>query len=224
MIASDVNNDASTWLFPLDLFCTCTRRARTAWQTSYVEEFSHATLCVDCRGWYHGGRRPSSDYSFHSPTVIPPLALDRLSIMKCYHHWWTCSHRSPRCSPMIVTLHDTWFVECRLWNDVEWWLDCGKLSSLDSRQPPWYRPQVSTTCRESIYTHTNFLPKCRQISRLTPGTFKTGGIPTSLAHINSATVTLRKEKIELHYLLALRLLMVLIEQFVAQSHVIDYKP
>ena len=30
------------------------------------------------------GRRPSSDDSFHSPTVIPPSALNKLSIMKCY--------------------------------------------------------------------------------------------------------------------------------------------
>ena len=32
------------------------------------------------------GRRPSSDDSFHSPTVIPPSALDKPSIMKRYHH------------------------------------------------------------------------------------------------------------------------------------------
>ena len=36
-------------------------------------------------GRYHGGRRPSSDDSFHSPTVIPPSALDKPSIMKRYH-------------------------------------------------------------------------------------------------------------------------------------------
>ena len=36
-------------------------------------------------GRYHGGRRPSSDDSFHSPTVIPPSALDKSSIMKSYH-------------------------------------------------------------------------------------------------------------------------------------------
>ena len=28
-------------------------------------------------GRYHGGRRPSSDDSLHSPTVIPPSALDK---------------------------------------------------------------------------------------------------------------------------------------------------
>ena len=69
------------------------------------------------RGRYHGGRRPSSDDSLHSPTVIPPSALDKLSIMKRYHHRWTCSHTSPRRSPTMVTLHDTRFVECRWWND-----------------------------------------------------------------------------------------------------------
>ena len=69
------------------------------------------------RGRYHGGRRPSSDDSFHSPTVIPPAALDKLRIMKHYHRRRTCSHTSPRYSPMMVTLHDTQFVECRWWND-----------------------------------------------------------------------------------------------------------
>ena len=37
------------------------------------------------RGRYHGGRQPSRDDSFHSATVIPPLALDKPSIMKRYH-------------------------------------------------------------------------------------------------------------------------------------------
>ena len=36
-------------------------------------------------GRYHGGRRPSSDDSFHSPTVIPPSALHKPSIVKGYH-------------------------------------------------------------------------------------------------------------------------------------------
>ena len=36
-------------------------------------------------GRYHGGPQPSSDDSFHSPTVIPPSALDKPSIMKRYH-------------------------------------------------------------------------------------------------------------------------------------------
>ena len=41
------------------------------------------------RGRYHGGRRPSS---FHSPTVIPPSALNKPSITKSYHRRRTCSH------------------------------------------------------------------------------------------------------------------------------------
>ena len=69
------------------------------------------------RGRYHGGRRPSSDDSFHSPTVIPPPTLDKPSIMKRYHRRRTCSHTSPRRSPTMVTLHDTRFVECRWWSD-----------------------------------------------------------------------------------------------------------
>ena len=86
------------------------------------------------RGQYHGGRLPSSDDSFHSPTVIPPSALDKPSIMKRptvtppsaldkpsimkrYHRRRTCSHTSPRLSPTMVTLHDNRFVECRWWND-----------------------------------------------------------------------------------------------------------
>ena len=32
---------------------------------------------IEFRGRYHGGRRPSSDDSFHSPTVVPPSALDK---------------------------------------------------------------------------------------------------------------------------------------------------
>ena len=69
------------------------------------------------RGRYHGGRRPSSDDSFHSPTVIPPSPLDKPSIVKRYHRRRTCSHTSPRRSPTMVTFDDTRFVECRLWND-----------------------------------------------------------------------------------------------------------
>ena len=70
----------------------------------------------ESRGPYHGGRRPSSDDSFHSPTVIPPSALDKPSFMKRDHRRRTCSHTSPRRSPTMVTLHDTRFVECRWWN------------------------------------------------------------------------------------------------------------
>ena len=72
---------------------------------------------VGSRGRYHGSRRPSSDDSFHSPTVIPPSSLDKPSIMKRYHRRRTCSHTSPRRSATMVTLHDTGFVECRWWND-----------------------------------------------------------------------------------------------------------
>ena len=68
-------------------------------------------------GRYHGGRRPSSDDSFHSPTVIPPSALDKPSIMKRDHRRRTCSHTSPGRSPTMVTLHDSRFVECLWWND-----------------------------------------------------------------------------------------------------------
>ena len=69
------------------------------------------------RSRYHGGRRPSSDDSLHSPFVIPPSALDKPSIMKHYHRRRTCSHTSPRRSPTMVTLHDIRFVECRWWHD-----------------------------------------------------------------------------------------------------------
>ena len=58
-------------------------------------------------GRYHGGRRPSSDDSLHSPTVIPPSALDKPSIMKRYHRRQKCSHSST-----MVTLDDSEFVEC----------------------------------------------------------------------------------------------------------------
>ena len=68
-------------------------------------------------GRYHGGRRPSNDDSFHSPTVILPAALDKTSIMQGYHRRWTCSHTSPRRSPTMVTLHDNRFAEYRWWND-----------------------------------------------------------------------------------------------------------
>ena len=56
--------------------------------------------------------------SFHSPVVIPPSALDKPSIMKRCHHQRTCSHTSSRLSPMMVTLHDTRFVDC-------WWSNDG---------------------------------------------------------------------------------------------------
>ena len=43
------------------------------------------TLMWVVRGWCHGGRRPSSDDSLHSLTVIPPSALDNPSIQSEYH-------------------------------------------------------------------------------------------------------------------------------------------
>ena len=69
------------------------------------------------RGRYHGGRRPSSDDSFHSPTVIPPSAFDKPSIMKRYHRRWTTRWGVRARLSTMVTLHDTRFVECRWWND-----------------------------------------------------------------------------------------------------------
>ena len=56
------------------------------------------------RNQYHGGRRPSRD---DCPTVIPPTALNKPSIIRRYHGRRTCSHTSPRRSPTFVGLHDT---------------------------------------------------------------------------------------------------------------------
>ena len=85
---------------------------------SHLAGYSRECQCLS--HWHHwtwgrhrGFRRPSSDDSVHSPTVIPPSALDKPSIMKRYHRRRTCSHTSPRRSPTMVTLHDTRFVECR---------------------------------------------------------------------------------------------------------------
>ena len=68
-------------------------------------------------GRYHGGRPPSSDDSFHSKTVIPPLVPDKPSIVKRYHRQRTTRRGVTARSPTILTLHDTRFVECRWWND-----------------------------------------------------------------------------------------------------------
>ena len=94
-------------------------------QTRYLTQSQHrdnwptspSADPTNARGRYHGGRRPSSDDSLYSPTVIPPSALDKPSIMKRYHRRRTCSQTSPRRSPTMVTLHDTGFVECRWRND-----------------------------------------------------------------------------------------------------------
>ena len=78
---------------------------------------THRNLRAKTWDRYHGCRRPSSDDSLHSPTVIPPSALDKPSIMKRYHRrrttrWGVTAH-----FPTMVTLHDTRIVECRWRND-----------------------------------------------------------------------------------------------------------
>ena len=52
-----------------------------------------------------------------SPTVTPPSALDKPSIMKRYHGRRTTRWGVTARSPTMVTLHDTGFVEYRWWND-----------------------------------------------------------------------------------------------------------
>ena len=90
------------------------------WNISYSSLCSsllQAVSAVMLWGRNHGGRSPSSDDNFHSPTSIPASSLDKLNIMKRYHHRQTCSHTSPHRSPTMVTLHDTRFVEWRWWSD-----------------------------------------------------------------------------------------------------------
>ena len=56
--------------------------------TSYCVYFTVVNLFLAApyfRGRYHGGRQPSNNDSFHSPTVIPPSALDKPSIMRRHH-------------------------------------------------------------------------------------------------------------------------------------------
>ena len=65
----------------------------------------------------HGDLPMSSDDSFHSPTVIPPLALDKPSIMKRYHHRQTMRWGVTARLPTMVTHHDTRFVKSQWWND-----------------------------------------------------------------------------------------------------------
>ena len=79
--------------------------------------FLPAIIAVMTWGRYHGGRRPSSNDSFHSPTVIPPSALDKPSITERYHRRRTMRGGVTTCSPTMVMLHVTRFVECRWWND-----------------------------------------------------------------------------------------------------------
>ena len=69
------------------------------------------------REWQIWSRRPSSDDSLNSPTVIPPSALDKPSIMKRYQRRRTTRWGVTARLPTMVTQHDTGFVECRWWND-----------------------------------------------------------------------------------------------------------
>ena len=95
-------------------------------------------------GWYHGGRRPSSDDSFKSPTVIPHTALDKPSIMKCYHRRWTRWGVTARSSTM-VTLHDTGFVECQWWNDGFYCENCRHLTVISLHDTgPWSADSCTT--------------------------------------------------------------------------------
>ena len=95
-------------------------RLRFRTHTNHTGDSEMDTLVAtlpDTWGRYHGGRRPSSDDSFHSPTINPPSALDKPCIMKRYHRrrttrWGVIAHL-----PTMVTLHSIWFVECRWWND-----------------------------------------------------------------------------------------------------------
>ena len=63
-------------ILPLNVLQTqacLSQKARQSPQSAVVSPPVH-------RGRYHGGRRPSSDDSLHSPTVIPPSALDKQSL------------------------------------------------------------------------------------------------------------------------------------------------
>ena len=96
-------------------------------------------------GRYHGGRRPSSDHSFHSLTVIPLSALDKPSIIVGERRVRGVTARSPT----LVTLHDTGFVECR-WNDG--WTEKTAVtwqSSASMIPAPGWRKQVFTNSRRS---------------------------------------------------------------------------
>ena len=86
-------------------------------QTVDVVSLNVQLFNLQLKGRYHGGRRPSSDDSFHSPTVIPPSPLGKASIMKRYHRRRTTRWGVTARSPTMVTLHDTGFVGCRWWND-----------------------------------------------------------------------------------------------------------
>ena len=57
------------------------RQDLTPWQQAQTGSYPCPTATW---GRYHEGR-PSGDHSLFSPTVIPPSALDKLSIMNRYH-------------------------------------------------------------------------------------------------------------------------------------------
>ena len=123
-------------------------------RTSNNETERYAVLRYGTWGRYHGGQRPSSDDSFHGPTVIPPSALDKPSNVKSYHRRRSCIHTSPRRSPTMVTLHDTRFDECRWWNDgwtvktvVTWRSSASMIPAPGQVTPLW--PESSTVVWET---------------------------------------------------------------------------
>ena len=83
-----------------------------------VQHHPHRHELSQSHNWgrYHGGRRPPSDDSFHSPTVIPHSALDKPSIMTRSHRRRTTRRCVTARSRTMVTLHSTQFVKCRIWN------------------------------------------------------------------------------------------------------------
>ena len=94
----------------------------------------------------YGGRWSSSDDSFHNITVSPPSALDKPSIMKCYHHWRRTRWGVTACSPMMVTYNASWYLVC--WGPmVEWRLDCENCRHLTilglHDSGPW-RPNINS--------------------------------------------------------------------------------
>ena len=120
-------------------------------------------------GCYHGGRRPSSDDSFHSPTAIPPSALDKPSIMKRYHHRWTRRWGVTARSLTMVTLHDTRSVECRWWNDswtvVTWRLSASMIPA--PGQAPYKSVEVTAVISGSTIA-TSHQPSTHNFTRELP--------------------------------------------------------
>ena len=70
-------------------------------------------------GRYHGGRRPSSDDSFHSPTVIPPSALDKPT--RVSRSVTIVGERAV--APHPDDGNASWYSVCRV-PMVEWRVDC----------------------------------------------------------------------------------------------------